>query len=76
MRDLATTLLALMGDPISAQFGALADRPTEIWRMHADASRAQAELGWTPEVSLQDGLSRTVEWYRRELARDQSSFAV
>jgi nucleoside-diphosphate-sugar epimerase len=76
MRDLATTLLSLMGDPISAQFGALPDRPTEIWRMHADASRAQAELGWKPEVSLEDGLARTVEWYRRELARDQSSFAV
>ena len=76
MRDLATTLLALLGDPITPQFGALAERPTEIWRMHADASRAQAELGWSSEVSLEDGLARTVEWYRRELGRDQSSFAV
>ncbi|MFN2539104.1 MAG: GDP-mannose 4,6-dehydratase, partial [Mycobacteriales bacterium] len=76
MRDLATTLLALMGDPITAQLGALPERPTEIWRMHADATRARTELGWAPEVALQDGLARTVEWYRRELARDQSSFAV
>jgi UDP-glucose 4-epimerase len=76
MRDLATTLLAQLGDPITPQFGALPDRPTEIWRMHADASRARAELGWAPEVSLEEGLSRTVEWYRRELGRDQSSFAV
>ena len=76
MRDLAQTLLGLMGDPIAAQFGALAERPTEIWRMHADAARAKDELGWSSEVALQDGLARTVEWYRRELGRDQSSFAV
>jgi nucleoside-diphosphate-sugar epimerase len=76
MADLATTLLRLMGDPITAQLGALPDRPTEIWRMHADASRARAELGWQPQVTLEEGLQRTVAWYRQELERDQSSFAV
>jgi len=76
MADLATTLLRLMGDPITAQLGALPDRPTEIWRMHADASRSRDELGWVPRISLEEGLRRTVDWYRNELTRDQSSFAV
>ena len=76
MADLATTVLRLMGDPIEAQLGALPDRPTEIWRMFADASRARSELGWRPEVSLEDGLRKTIEWYTAELSRDQSSFAV
>ena len=76
MADLATTVLRLMGDPIEAQLGALPDRPTEIWRMYADATRARTELGWAPEVSLEEGLRRTIEWYTTELGRDQSSFAV
>ena len=76
MRDLAQLLLRLMGDPIVAQLGALPERPTEIWRMHADASRARAELHWEPTVSLEEGLGRTIDWYKRELGRDQSSFAV
>jgi nucleoside-diphosphate-sugar epimerase len=76
MRDLASTLLRLMGDPVTPAFGALPERPTEIWRMCADASRARAELGWTPRVGLEEGLQRTIAWYRRELTRDESSFAV
>ena len=31
-----------------------------------DISRARAELGYAPSVPLQDGIRRTLEWYRRE----------
>ena len=48
MRDLATTILDLMGNPIEAEFGALPDRPIEIWRMYCDATRAREPLGWKP----------------------------
>jgi len=30
-----------------------------------DASRARAELGWRPEITLQDGLRDTYLWYRK-----------
>ncbi|MCU1594787.1 MAG: hypothetical protein JWO12_2179 [Frankiales bacterium] len=76
MADLATTILRLMGDPIVAELGVLPDRPTEIWRMCSDASRAREELGWAPVVSLEEGLRQTIAWYTAELGRDQSSFAV
>lgn len=33
-----------------------------------DISRAQRLLGFAPAVGLEEGLSRTVEWYRREAA--------
>src|SRR5207237_4543953 len=39
MRDLAQTILRLMGDPIEPAFGALAYRPTEIWRMFCDNTK-------------------------------------
>jgi nucleoside-diphosphate-sugar epimerase len=31
-----------------------------------DISRARAELGYAPQVSLREGIRRTLEWYRRE----------
>ena len=30
---------------------------------HADTTKAQDLLGWQPQVSLRDGLERTVQWY-------------
>ena len=70
MRTLATTVLALLGDPIEPEFGALPDRPTEIWRMFGDSSRAQRLLGWSPRHTLEDGLTLTIEWYRQRMELD------
>jgi GDP-L-fucose synthase len=35
----------------------------------ADLTRARAELGFEPRVSLADGIRRTVQWYRRNRLR-------
>jgi NAD dependent epimerase/dehydratase len=41
-------------------------RPTgsEVERLCADASKAEALLGWKSEVSIEQGLARTAEWLR------------
>ena len=40
----------------------------EIKDQYLDASKARSELGWEPQVVLQDGLSRTFNWYSKLLA--------
>jgi len=75
MRELATTVLELMGNPVEPEFGALPERPTEILRMRADATRARERLGWAPKVSLREGLETTIAWYTAEFATGASSFA-
>jgi len=39
------------------------DRPGHDQRYAIDASRIEAELGWTPEHDFAGGLRSTVEWY-------------
>jgi UDP-glucose 4-epimerase len=68
IRDLVKKIAALTNTKSSIEIGALEYRPTEIWRMFADSSRARSLFGWTPRVSLDEGLARTVEWYRQYLA--------
>jgi nucleoside-diphosphate-sugar epimerase len=75
MRDIASTILKLMGDPITAEFGALPERPIEIYRMHADVTKTRERVGWTSKISLEDGLERTIAWYREALASGTSPFA-
>ncbi len=41
-------------------------RPGDVARLCADASQAQALLGFRPLVSLHDGLSQLLEWYRHQ----------
>jgi UDP-glucose 4-epimerase len=74
MRDVATQILEVMGNPIEPQFGALPERPTEIMRMYCDSSKARQRLDWEPSHSLRDGLEKTIEWYRRELETPGSPF--
>jgi UDP-glucose 4-epimerase len=64
IRELAITVLTLLGNPVQPLFGALDYRPNEIWRMYGDTTKVRALLGWTPTTSLVDGLSATIEWCR------------
>jgi UDP-glucose 4-epimerase len=76
IREVATTVLGLMGNPITPQFGALQSRPTEIKRMVSTSENARERLGWAPSVSLDDGLKRTIDWYTRQLERSPSPFEL
>lgn len=44
------------------------DRPGHDRRYAIDATKIRRELGWQPQVSFEDGLRQTVEWY---LSNDQ-----
>ncbi|PSQ64713.1 MAG: dTDP-glucose 4,6-dehydratase [Bacteroidetes bacterium QH_2_64_74] len=39
------------------------DRPGHDWRYAIDASKIKTELGWSSQVSFEEGLRRTVGWY-------------
>ncbi|MFM2151898.1 MAG: hypothetical protein RL199_333 [Pseudomonadota bacterium] len=41
--------------------------PSEVLVLESDWSRARDVLGWSPRVTLDAGLRRTVEWLRRHL---------
>jgi dTDP-glucose 4,6-dehydratase len=40
------------------------DRPGHDRRYSLDSSKIQRELGWRPQVLFEDGIRRTIEWYR------------
>ncbi|MHC5353740.1 dTDP-glucose 4,6-dehydratase [Myroides sp. LJL115] len=41
----------------------VSDRPGHDMRYAIDASKLQSELKWSPSVSFEQGLSKTIEWY-------------
>lgn len=41
----------------------VADRPGHDFRYAIDTSKIEAELGWSPSVTFEEGLQKTVDWY-------------
>jgi nucleoside-diphosphate-sugar epimerase len=60
--ELVDTLFELMNAPDRPQYGVLPDRPLEPVRV-ADVRMAQAQIGFRSQVSLREGLQRTIDWY-------------
>jgi dTDP-glucose 4,6-dehydratase len=69
--NLAHLIANLMGRAITIESDSQRLRPegSEVDRLLADASRAQNLLGWQPEVSLEDGLQKTIDWIQANLDR-------
>jgi UDP-glucose 4-epimerase len=68
IREIVQQVVSIMGSENWPQFGALPDRPMEPIRL-AKSAETFARIGWKPQVSLREGLERTVDWYRAELER-------
>ncbi len=67
--ELAQRILALVNPGASIITGGERVRPekSEVMRLVCDSRRAWEELGWRPEVSLDEGLARTIAWIREHL---------
>lgn len=45
----------------------------EIMEQYLSAKKAQEILGWKPQFTIEEGLSRTVEWYKRFFSHQKST---
>ena len=67
--DIVHAICALMdemhpaGAPHDRLITFVADRPGHDERYAIDPSRIREELGWSPSLTLNEGLRRTVRWY-------------
>jgi UDP-glucose 4-epimerase len=68
VRIIVQHLVHLTGSQTAPIFGVLTDRPKEQVRA-ADVTHAFKTLGWRPNISLMEGLERTVDGYRRMVER-------
>jgi NAD dependent epimerase/dehydratase len=64
--DLARAVADVVGAPLKIETDDERVRPStsEVMRLVSDASRAREVLGWSPAVTLAEGLRKTVDWLR------------
>lgn len=61
--DMSKQILRLMNKP-EALLTYVTDRPGHDRRYALNCTKIERELGWKPAISLEDGLRRTIEWYK------------
>jgi UDP-glucose 4-epimerase len=64
VRQVVELIRRLLDSRVALRFGAVPERPLEQVRV-ADVAPTFECLGWRARTSLEDGLRKTVEWYRR-----------
>jgi dTDP-glucose 4,6-dehydratase len=57
------TILKHLGKP-ETLMQYVKDRPGHDRRYALDSSKIQRQLGWQPQVLFEDGIRRTIDWYR------------
>ena len=71
--DLAEKIIKLVNRSVTINVDPDRLRPdkSEVGRLVSDNSLAQQQLKWTPQVSLDDGLSLTLQWFSKNINKDQ-----
>jgi nucleoside-diphosphate-sugar epimerase len=64
LNELFTTLRTIIGANVEPEY--LPERAGDVRDSQADIGKAQRILGYAPVVSFEDGLRRTVDWYRTQ----------
>jgi nucleoside-diphosphate-sugar epimerase len=67
VRTVVEELVGLINPRVQPLFGSIPERALEQTRT-ADVERSFRRIGWRTQVSLHDGLARTVDWYRDRMA--------
>jgi UDP-glucose 4-epimerase len=68
LNETVKILRKLIGYNGEVQYGP--ERAGDIKHSYADISAAKEAMGYTPTVSFEEGLKKTVEWYRSSMASE------
>jgi CDP-glucose 4,6-dehydratase len=64
VREVTDMLIRVSGADVAADYRGEGVPRGEVDRQFADSGKLRQLTGWAPQVSLEDGLRRTVDWYR------------
>ncbi len=66
IRNVLEKLIKVTKSKAAPQFGALPYRNGENMSLYADITKAKKLLDWSPEISFDEGISRTVNYYKNK----------
>ncbi len=65
IKNLVNKIMACSGKDIKIEYDL--SRPTIKTKLCLNISKARNSLGWSPKVSLEEGIQRTIDWYKSNI---------
>lgn len=62
--EVVATIARLAGTGVEPDVRGAGNPAGEIDRQYVDAAKLRERCGWSPRIGLEEGLARTLEWYR------------
>jgi nucleoside-diphosphate-sugar epimerase len=67
IRSVAERIRDAIDPKLPLGLGEVPFRPDQVMHLEADIGRLRATTGWSPEIDLNEGLRRTIAWFRERL---------
>lgn len=64
LRDIGEKIISMMKAKNQLLVGSLPKRPGEARNFYCSNEKAKRLLDWNPKISLDEGLAKTIEWYK------------
>lgn len=66
IRDLVKKIIEVSGRNLNIHFDTT--KPSIATKLVVDCAKAKNKFGWKPQVTLEEGITKTLEWYKHNIA--------
>jgi nucleoside-diphosphate-sugar epimerase len=70
IKELVEMIQEIIGFKSEITWNTISKRPFEISKLVIDAEKMKELLNWHPKYSLEEGLQRTIDWWKKYLDRN------
>jgi nucleoside-diphosphate-sugar epimerase len=71
VKDLVTKIIQCSGRALTIEFDR--SKPTIPYKLALNIDRAMQEYGWKPRTSLDEGIRKTLQWYKKNYKSEESA---
>ena len=64
LKDYITTIRDVVNPNLEIGIGEIDYYPNQVMKLCADIDELTKDTGFLPEVSFEEGIKKTIEWYR------------
>jgi len=65
LKNCVSKIEKTIGEKANIEWGVIPYRKNDIFDSKANIDRAKELLNWQPEISLEEGLNNTIDWYKK-----------